>query len=130
MQAGLRRLPVQSPAEDWQPSTEPGIWRTPQHRTISTTKEKQFQVVVQESQYHAADVREVTNDVRTGEFTTVKFTSSLPLSQKMAMINRLARLREAVQMAVHDANRAEVTDQHVGEGILGYVFGTNGSVSK
>lgn len=127
LQSGLAKLPVQSPGEDWETSSVPGIWRTPQVVTPSTTKDKDWKVVVQPTDHFPAEVRETSTDVQTGSWTTVKYTSSVPMRDKMAMIDRVRKLREAVQMAVHVANRAEVRDQHVGETLLGYVFsGANG----
>jgi len=122
LQADLRKIPVQSAAEDWAPSSETGLWRTAAVAVPTTTKEKAFKVVVDPTDKFPADVREVSRDVVTGTRTTVKLTSAPEPKWLRAVLARVAALREAVQMAIHEANRTEVTDQKAGAAIFSFIF--------
>jgi thioredoxin-like negative regulator of GroEL len=53
----------------------------------------------------------------------VRFSGALPATEVRAMLERVTKLREAVKMAREAANGIETTDQHVGEAVLGYLFG-------
>lgn len=122
-QGDFRRIPAQSAAEDWHPSTDPGIWRTAKIEVPTTTRVTAFEVPVGPTPEHRAEVREVSKDVITGTKTTVHSTSALPATQLRQVLDAIARLREAVQVAIHDANRITVADVKVSGVILGAIFG-------
>jgi hypothetical protein len=126
--ADIRKIPVQSAAEDWLPSTKPGEWRTAQDKSQSTTKDVEFRVVSPAEGMRPAQYEPVPHDVVTGEWTTVKFTSAPTAARSQELQWRISVLREAVQLAIHDANRAMAPDQRVSGAIFDYIFdGTTGA---
>jgi len=126
--ADIRKIPVQSAAEDWLPSTETGIFRTAQQKTPTTTKTFRFEVVSPAEGMRPAQYEKIPHDVVTGHSTTVKFTSAPTPARSQELQDRIIALREAVQLAIHDANRAMAPDQHVSGAIFGYIFdGTTGA---
>jgi hypothetical protein len=128
--ASISKIPTQSLAEDWVRSTQPGIWRTEQEKRPSTTKATSWEQIVAPTQYHPADVREVSRDVKAGEWVTVKYTSAPTAAWKQAILDRIAALREAVQSAIYDANKIEAHDVSVSGPIFGWIFdGTTGARS-
>lgn len=122
LHTALRKMPTQGLSEDWERSTEPGIWRTPQDRRASTAKVTSWEQIVAPTDHHPADVREVSKDVISGWWTTVKFTSAPTREWQTQILARISQLREAVQAAIYDANRVEVRDVHVGSRVFGWIF--------
>lgn len=128
--ADIKKIPVQSFAENWQPSTEPGIWRTPEEKRPTPHKVTTWEQIVAPTPEHPADVRQVSKDVIAGTWTTVKSTSAPTAAWQTAVLDRIAALREAVQRAIYDANKIEVHDVHVSGPIFGWIFdGTTGARS-
>jgi hypothetical protein len=120
--ADLRKIPAQSLAEDWQPSTEPGIWRTPQEKRPTPHKVTTWEQIVPPTPEHPAEVREVSKDVVAGTWTTVKYTSAPTAAWRAAILDRIAALREAVQSAIYDANKIEAEDKHIAGPIFSWIF--------
>jgi hypothetical protein len=121
LHADLRKIPAQSPAEKWTPTTEPGLFRTEEIRSAKTKKTDHFEVVGL-TKDHPGTVVKTSEDVIAGYTTTVKMTSAPTRERLDGILDRVASLREAVQLAIHEANRIDVTDVKVASRIFGYIF--------
>lgn len=121
-QADFRKIVTQTLADDWQESTDRGIWRTEQARRPQMSKIQDFKVVVDPTPEHRAEIREISRDAIAGWWTTVKTTSAIPARQLRQILDNLAALREAVQVAIHEANKVTVEDVKVSAQILGAIF--------
>ena len=62
-------------------------------------------------------------DVVVGYWKTVKFSGALPATRIKELLDRVDKLQQAVKYAREEANNTEVTDQHVGDTVFGYLFG-------
>ena len=62
-------------------------------------------------------------DVKVGQWRTVKFSSALAAQEKNEIIERIRRLQEAVKFAREEANSMEVEQVTVGNKVFDFVFG-------
>ncbi|MFG1807065.1 hypothetical protein [Streptomyces sp. NPDC049040] len=124
LHAFVRRLPVLDGAESWtlDPSTD--AWKTEPVRTIRTRKVPRNHVKAEATENHPAQVEVYYEDVPVGYWTTVKFSGALPARRVNELLSRIEKLQQAVKFAREEANGAEVTDQRVGDAVLGYLFGS------
>jgi hypothetical protein len=121
--AAIRAMPTQNPAVDWEPTTEPGIWRTAPVTRQTTTQEVEFKIVSPAEGMRPAQYEAVPRHVVTGQWTRVELTSALTARESAAILARLTVLLEAVKMARIEANRIDAPDVKAGQAIFGYVFG-------
>jgi hypothetical protein len=119
--ADIKKIPTQSAAEQWDLSTEPGIWRTPEATSHSTRRIEHFEVIGQTKE-HPGQLVKQPEDVISGRWRTVKFTSAPTVAWQEYTLERIAMLREAVQNAIYDANKIEVRDQHVAAPVFDFIF--------
>lgn len=120
--ADIRKLPVQDPAQDWRPSTDPGVWRTEPVKRPTTRKVTDFKVVSPAEGMRPADVREISRNVQSGEWTRVELTSAITSRQSAALQANLTQLAEAVKMARIHANRVDAPDVRAGRAIFDRIF--------
>lgn len=123
LHAFVRKLPILDAAETWtfDPSTD--VWRTEPVRTVKTKKVPRNHVKAEATEKHPAQVEVYYEDIAVGHWTTVKFSGALPARRVNELLERIEKLRDAVKFAREEANGAEVTDQHVGDAVFGYIFG-------
>jgi hypothetical protein len=127
--ADLKKIPVQSAAENWQPSTEPGIWKTPDITSHSTRRIDHYEVLGLTKE-HPGQLVNKTEDIVSGTWTTVKLTSAPTMASMSGILDRIGQLRDAVQSAIYDANTIQVDDVKVSGQVFGWIFdGTMGARS-
>lgn len=116
-------LPTLDPAMNWhRDETTAGMWKSDPQGQESTRKITKPVVMYPHSEHHPAQVKEVSEDVITGTWTTVKFSGALPADRVRAIQDRLVQLRQAVLHAREEANSVEAPQQHVGRAVMGFVF--------
>ncbi|MEU5613707.1 hypothetical protein AB0H03_34210 [Streptomyces sparsogenes] len=123
LNAFVRKLPVLDAAESWllDPSTD--SWKTEPVRTLRTKKVPRNHVKAEATDKHPAQVEVYYEDVPVGYWTTVKFSGALPARRVNELLDRVAKLQQAVKFAREEANGVEATDQRVGDVVFGYLFG-------
>jgi hypothetical protein len=119
----VRKLPLLDTAEDWSFDESADYWRTEQVRTIRTKKVPRNHVKAEATEKHPAQVEVYYEDVAVGYWNTVKFSGALPARRVNELVDRVEKLQHAVKFAREEANNLEITDQHVGEVLFGYLFG-------
>jgi hypothetical protein len=122
----VAHLQALDPAEEWHhDDTDPrGIYRSAARKTLSTTKRLTATPAwAAKPDIPAPPVEWRDVDVVTGEWTWVKSSGQLPLSQLYDIRDRLTLLLAGVRAARQRANRIEVPGVHVGRDILRYVLG-------
>jgi hypothetical protein len=69
-------------------------------------------------------VKEITTDVITGTWKTIKYSSALPVDKKDALLTRVEKLQHAVKQAREEANLAEVAKDlpSAGKALFDFVF--------
>jgi hypothetical protein len=124
----LRAIPVLNPAETWLPREKDdglgrGVRRTAPEIRPSREKVTEWKQIVPATDKHPADVRQVSNDIRTGTWTNVRFTTAFPAEQKDQIVRNCEIVLEAVKQAIPVANKLEVTDVQEANTLLGFIFG-------
>ena len=119
----VKKLPLLDAAEAWSFEESADYWRTEQVRTIRTKKVPRNHVKAEATEKHPAQVEVYYEDVPVGYWTTVKFSGALPARRVNELTDRVEKLQQAVKFAREEANALEVTDQHVGDAVFGYLFG-------
>lgn len=120
----IRELPVLDPAETWeQDANQIGVWRTLPKSSISRTKVTKVLELAPATDKFAAQVSPYQEDIRTGLWTTIKYSGAVPLIARSAMLDRIEKLIAAIKMAREEANEVEVVEKEVGRRVFQYVFG-------
>jgi hypothetical protein len=118
----VKKLPVLDSAEFWTHDASADCWKTEPVRTVKTKKVPRNHVKAEATENHPAQVEVYYEDVPVGSWTTVKFSGALPAKRVNELLERVEKLQHAVKFAREEANGIEVTDQHVGEAVFGYLF--------
>lgn len=114
-------LPVLDPSETWT-EEEAGIYRTPVRQTTKTIKVPKAFVRYEATKEHPAQVDAYTEDVVVGDWDTTKYSGAIPVRDKMAILDRIRKLKAAVLTAREEANSIGVRDSKMGEDVLDYLF--------
>lgn len=115
-------LPVLDPVETWTWDPANDRFIAEPKTTIRSRKDTEYRTVSPATDKHPAQVVAVPRDVVEGTWTTVKVSTAITPQRRVAMLNRVDELTEAVKMAREAANSATVTDVEIGSRILGYIF--------
>lgn len=119
----ISKLPVLDPSETWTLDPSADVWRTEPVKTTRTKKVLRNHVKAEATEKHPAQVDVYTEDIVVGYWTKVAFSGALPAAQVRELVERVTRLQDAVKFSREAANITDVTDQHVGDAIFGYLFG-------
>jgi len=119
-------LPKLDPADKWEWDEGQGFYKSAEVKTARTKKTTEF-VVVQGSGVPekgvAPQVKEVSNDVLAGYWTTVKYSATMEPTRIAELTERTDKLIRAVKFAREEANGLDVDQAKAGDVIFGYIFG-------
>jgi len=118
----IKKLPVLAADESWEKDPALGLYRTQPVQTLKTKKTVDFKVVVPPTPQHPAQVKEVTEDVVVGSWSTVKYSGALPADEVKALLNRAEKVQRAVKSARQAANEVEAREFSTSP-LLAYIFG-------
>ncbi|OAI39577.1 hypothetical protein AYO40_01045 [Planctomycetaceae bacterium SCGC AG-212-D15] len=119
----VEKLPTLDPAETWNITEAADSWKTIPYQTTRTKKVLRNHVKAEATKEHPAQVDVYAEDVVVGNWTTVKFSSAIPVRERNEMLARVRRLQEAVKLAREEANGAEAKPVRMAKGVLDYIFG-------
>jgi guanylate kinase len=119
----VSKLPTLDSAEKWTFSQESDSYQSVESRTNKTKKVMRNHVKAAATDKHPAQVDVFTEDVKVGEWSTIKFSGAITAKRKNEMAERVAKLAEAVKFAREEANNLEVENQTISAPILDFVFG-------
>jgi hypothetical protein len=122
VQSFVTKLPTLDPAERWSFSDVSDSYESESHNTAKTKKILRNHVQAEATKEHPAQVDVYSEDVKTGEWSTVKFSGAMPLAEKNAILHRIAELIDAVKCAREQANNTEIEKVSVADSIFGYIF--------
>ena len=117
------KLPVLDPADTWAYDEASDAYATAPTQTTRSKKVPRNHVKAEATEKHPAQVEMYFEDVLVGYWTTMKFSGALPQARVNELKARVVKLAEAVKVARESANSTPVTDQKIGDRILGYLFG-------
>jgi hypothetical protein len=118
----VNSLPVLDPAQEWVFDTNRGFYATKPTSTNKTKKVYRNHVKVEATKEHPAQVEVYTEDVKIGEWATVKFSGAMPATNKKQMLERVTKLQNAVKIAREEANGIEIQNKAIAEALLEYIF--------
>ncbi len=122
--AFVNHMPTPDPAEDWSYDSAIGILRlkTPKE-TIRTVKKPASFEKSPATDKHPAQVEFYYADERVGVWKQLLYCSGIQMDRKIDILGRIAKMKDAVKLALERANTIVVEKQSIGEKIFGYVFG-------
>lgn len=123
LQTFVSQLPTLDPAETWQWDENADCFASEASRSNRTKKVPRSHVLVEATEHHPAQAEMYHEDVKVGEWRTVKFSSALPAQEKNEILSRIRRFQEAVKFAREQANSLEVEEVNIGNKVFDFVFG-------
>jgi len=118
----LGKLPTLDPGENWEFSDEANAYKTEAHETTKTKKVRRNHVLAEATTEHPAQVEVFTEDEVVGYWVTVNFSGAIPETERLAMVDRVNKLLDAVKCARERANSKEVEKQDIAKSIFDYVL--------
>lgn len=123
VQTFVSKLPVLDPAEQWSFDTTKNIFRTDVSVTNRNVKKPKAFVKAEATDKHPAQVDVFTEDVKVGEWNTVKFSGCIESKYKEEVLARIRKLLEAVKEAREEANCLEVERKELAKDVFKFIFG-------
>lgn len=103
-----KKIPTLDPAERWTFDSQQNLWATQATKQIRTKKVEVPLTLAPATDKHPAQVKTIVEDVRTGDWSTIKYSSAMPVDQKDAILARVEKLQNAVKEAKETANGTDV----------------------
>ncbi|MFO0613231.1 MAG: hypothetical protein U0414_11605 [Polyangiaceae bacterium] len=119
----IRKLPTLDPTENWEMNASQDLFATAPVQSVRTKKISRALVLYEATKEHPAQVKEITEDVQAGTWSTIKYSSAIPLKKRNEMLRRAEELQKGIKFAREKANATEVEDKKVGRAVLDFVFG-------
>lgn len=119
-------LPVLDGADNWSQDVNDGLFKTGAIQTHRTKKVQRPIVLYDATPEHPAQTQLITEDVLAGYWSAVKQSGALPTTAKLALLDRIVKLQQAVKEAREAANmQEEVVSPDVGTAIFNYLLTTS-----
>ena len=119
------QLPTLDPADTWRWDENSDCYVTEATFSNRTKKVPRSHILYEATKEHPAQVEMYHEDVKVGEWRTVKFSSALPATERNDLIARVRKLQEAVKFAREEANSRDVQDVNIGNKVFDFVFGAH-----
>ncbi|MFK7766012.1 MAG: hypothetical protein AB8B55_02135 [Mariniblastus sp.] len=119
----VQTIPLLDPSESWGWDENADCYATAPSLSNRTKKVPRSHILYEATEKHPAQVEMYHEDVKVGEWRTIKFSSALAAQEKNEIIQRVRRLQEAVKFAREEANSMEVDDIKIGNKVFDFVFG-------
>jgi len=123
----LQTIPTVPPGFTWTPESnaeKSGLWRRNEIEVRQKTEKVVKPVVLYPAtDKHPAQVKELSEDVQVGKFTTVHYNGMLTPLDKSRLLGRIDALARAVKQARQRANSVEVPQAAVGKAIQDFILG-------
>lgn len=117
-------IPTLAPGVDWTEAPDIGenIWKA-RHDVVVNKTEKAYRhnVIVPPTDKHPAQVREWTEDVPVGQYSTKQWSGMMSPAEKSQLIERLDRVIRAVKKARQRANSQELEKASFATKLFSYI---------
>ena len=117
----VKSLPTLDAGENWHYDGTQDLWASDASQSARTKKLTRPFVLYEATDKHPAQVKEVSEDVRVGTWTTVKYSGALDAKSQNELIIRVEKLQVAVKFAREKANEYQVEKQEVAKSIISYL---------
>lgn len=119
----LGKVPTLDPAYVWAYDAQADCWRWNEPvTTIRTQRRPQVLVKYAATDKHPAQVEVYQEDVPVGRWRKVEMSGAMSAGSVRELTSRARKLLEAVKFAREEANAMDITEMHIGETLLGYIF--------
>jgi len=118
----LGALPKLDPADKWEWDEAQGFFKSVEVKTARTKKVSEFVIAAPATTQHPAQVKEVTNDVLAGYWSTVKYSATMEPSRVAQLVERVEALQKAVKFAREEANSVEVHQKKAASSLFAFIF--------
>ncbi|MEA3385988.1 MAG: hypothetical protein U9Q89_06005 [Thermodesulfobacteriota bacterium] len=117
-------IPTLQPGIEWikDPQKGPGYWKAlhplSKHKTEKTVQSK---IIVPATKEHPAQIREWTEDVPVGRYTTENWSGMISPAEKSSILSKLDAILRACKKARQRANNQEVKKIAIGKQIFDFI---------
>lgn len=118
----VAKLPALSPAHRWEHDEGRGFHVATPVVTVSKRRVQKPIELAPATKEHPAQVKLIEVEEPVGDWTVVMHSGALPATRKAELLERVAKLSEAVKVARTKANQVEVAPVEIGERVFGYLF--------
>ena len=115
-------LPKLDPADKWEWDEAQGFYKSVEVKTARTKKVTEFVIAAPATNQHPAQVKEVSNDILAGYWSTVKYSATVEPSRVEELVERIDTLLKVVKFAREEANGTEITQQKAADKVLDFIF--------
>lgn len=123
IKAFAKALPVLDSDRTWTYDSNRSAYVTEPKESVKTKKVSKPVVLYEATDKHPAQVKEVTEDIVEGIWSTVQMSSALPKNEIDQLVARIDKLIKAVVVAREEANGMECDRQNTAQ-IFDYLFGS------
>lgn len=116
-------FPVWDLSESWEKNEGSGYYQTEPTKTVRKERVQKPIVLQPPTVEHPAQTQMITEEVTTGHWLMVKFSTAISPVQKKAILERITKLQDAVKVAREEANSVDVKDVNIAAPVLKFVFG-------
>jgi hypothetical protein len=118
----IGKLPTLDPADKWEFSEQADAFVSEKSVRNSTKKVLRNHVKAEATEKHPAQVETYSEDVKVGEWHTIKFSGAIQAKKKNALQAKVEALQEAVKIAREEANSIDVEPVKVGEAVFKFLL--------
>lgn len=118
----LAKLPTLDPSETWVWDPGQSCYRTSAVEAAKTKKTIKPIVMYEATKEHPAQVKEVSEDVVVGYWSTIRYSAAFPADQKEMLLDRVVKLQNAIKFAREEANATDASRQQIAGALFGFVF--------
>lgn len=123
IQSLMRELPTRDATKAWTPIPNSNFWQAPPDTTTKTEKRNVFQVIVQATDKHPAQVDKSVQDIVIGTFTTIYRSGAVSAEQKANAILAIDELLAECKAARQRCNEVEVEQSNgFGEALVAAIM--------
>jgi len=119
----VAQLPTLDPAESWHWDENSDCYSAQPSLSNRTKKIPRSHVLYEATDKHPAQAEMYHEDVKVGEWKTVKFSGAISAQDRNEILGRIRKFQEAIKFAREEANQMEVENQKTGNKVFDFVFG-------
>ncbi len=119
----VNQLPTLDPAESWTWDENTDGFASDAAISHRTKKVPRSHVLYEATEKHPAQTEMYHEDVKVGEWKTVKFSSALAAQEKNEILERIRKFQDAIKFAREEANQMEIEKVTIGNKVFDFVFG-------
>ena len=118
----IDKLPLRDISINWIDDNSRGFAVSEEKYTVKTKKITEFVVAYEATEHHPAQIKEVSNDIKEGIWTTTQLNGELSPQQHKLLKSKIQKLYNAVVLAREEANSIEVKKEKIADSLFNFLF--------